>query len=331
MYMDYSEEQYNSICRAYEMTCRNANPTGWNQMTVSERVGALQAVENYLAMQQGRAPAIVSAHDTGELLAEQELGHIYINASLLERAVQSAEEIIDFINSIGHEGSHERDAQAMIDPEVAKQYPEGEVKARNDNYVTYAEDPTANYNHPSEVAARAMGDHVASRFVHDQALVAEADRAYYAEIGIKNQILHTGDYNAIDYAGEHGILPPSAEDEEEAAEQQKQEEIDNEINIEESQDKLEDTEEVDNETGSEESQDALEDAEEIDSETGSEESQDALEDTEEVDSETSTEESQDAFEDAEEIDDEADAEESSNDAESGVNDDFGMYDDYGIE
>lgn len=329
--MDYTEEEYNRICRAYEMACRNANPTAWNQMMLSERVDLLQAVENYLAMQQGRAPAIVSACDTGELLAEQELGHIHINASLLERAVQSAAEIIDFINSIGHEGSHERDAQAMIDPEVAKQYPEGEVKARNDNYVTYDEDPVANYNHPSEVAARAMGDRVASRFVHDQALVAEADRAYYAETGLKNQILHTGDYNAIDYAGEHGILPPSAEDEEEAAEQQKQEEIDNEINTEESQDKLEDTEEVDNETDAEESQDTLEDTEEIDSETSTEESQDALEDTEEIDSETSSEESQDAFEDTEEIDNETDAEESSNDAESGVNDGFGMYDDYGIE
>lgn len=306
--MDYTEEQYNSICRAYEMTCRNANPTGWNQMTVSERVGALQAVENYLAMQQGRAPAIVSACDTGELLAEQELGHIHINASLLGRIVQSADEIIDLINSIGHEGSHERDAQAMIDPEVAKQYPEGEVKARNDNYVTYDEDPVANYNHPSEVAARAMGDRVASRFVHDQALVAEADRAYYAETGLKNQILHTGDYNAIDYAGERGILPPSTEDEEEITEQQEQEESPKQ--------EIMQTEEVDNEINTEESQDILEDTEAVDDETSIEESQDTLEDTEEVDIETDTEESSN------------DAE---NDAEDGVDDDFGLDDDYGIE
>ncbi len=306
--MDYTEEEYNSICRAYEMACRNANPTAWNQMMLSERVGTLQAVENYLAMQQGRAPAIVSACDTGELLAEQELGHININASLLEKSVQSAEEIIDFIISIGHEGSHERDAQAMIDPEVAKQYPEGEVKARNDNYVTYDEDPVANYNHPSEVAARAMGDRVASRFVHDQALVAEADRAYYAETGLKNQILHTGDYNAIDYAGERGILPPSTEDEEEITEQQEQEESPKQEIIQ--------TEEVDDETSIEESQDTLEDTEEVDNEASIEESQDTLEDTEEVDIETDTEESSN------------DAE---NDAEDGVDDDFGLDDDYGIE
>lgn len=212
--MEYTEEQYNSICQAYERACRNATPRAWELMSESEKLSDLQAIENYNAMQQDRMAADVTIQDLNGAVGQAVGNSIQIDRSAL---TGPDADILDNVDTIFHEGSHVRDFQATILPSVASQFPEGEQAARQTEVPDEKIDSTGYQNHPAEVAARAAGERGTSIFQHDQQLIAAADKAHQtenAENGIVNQILDVKDYNALDYAGEHGITCNSEDDNE---------------------------------------------------------------------------------------------------------------------
>ena len=191
----------------YEIALRNLNPVGWAEMSEQEKVANFQAIENKIALDEERIPAEIRA----ETMPAEEMGYQQGNTIVYSTDVLRDPDFMESVDTAYHEGSHVRDWQAQFLPEVRAAYSPEELAARS----TPVPDPQADWegywNHPAEQAAREAGEKGVAKTLQEQAHIAQVDREMHEAGPVRNQILETYDYLALEDS------PPSPETTHEAA------------------------------------------------------------------------------------------------------------------
>lgn len=185
----------------YEIALRNLNPAGWAEMSEQEKVANFQAIENKIALDEERIPAEIRA----ETMPAEEMGYQQGNTIVYSTDVLRDPDFMESVDTAYHEASHVRDWQAQFLPEVRAAYSPEELAARS----TPVPDPQADWEgyweHPAEQAAREAGEKGVAKTLQEQARIAQVDREMHEAGPVRNQILETYDYLALEGS------PPSSE------------------------------------------------------------------------------------------------------------------------
>ena len=177
----------------YEIALRNLNPEGWARMALTEKVENLQAIENKNAFDMNRVPAELRA----EPLPAGEIGYQQGNSIVFSSHALQDPDFMESVDTAYHEGSHVRDWQAMFLPEVRAGYAPEDLAARSTPIPEPQADWEGYWNHPAEQAAREAGAAGVEKTLQEQARIAQVDQAVHEEGPVRNQILETYDYIAL--------------------------------------------------------------------------------------------------------------------------------------
>ena len=188
-----TNEEIYAINNSYEIACRNLNQQAWHEMSISEKIHDLQAIENKNALDNNRIACEVRAEPLGKgEWGYQDEMQIVVNSNELENP-----EFLEHVDTMYHEGSHAKDYQAQFVPEVRGQFSQDEIAARNSPSPSPEKDYSGYLNHPGEVAARQADAEGVAKTMADREHIVQVDREINEAHPI-NQILVTYDYNALD-------------------------------------------------------------------------------------------------------------------------------------
>lgn len=185
----------------YEIALRNLNPVGWPKMSEQEKIANFQAIENKIALDEGRIPAEIRA----EMMPAETMGYQQGNTIVYNTYALQGPNFMESVDTAYHEGSHVRDWQAQFLPEVRDGYAPEELEARSTPIPEPQADWEGYWNHPAEQAAREAGEVGVAKTLQEQARIAQVDREIHEAGPVRNQILETYDYLALEGS------PPSPE------------------------------------------------------------------------------------------------------------------------
>ena len=178
----------------YEIALRNLNPVGWEGMSQQEKVANFQAIENKIALDEGRIPAEIRA----ETMPAETMGYQQGNTIVYNTDALQDPNFMDSVDTAYHEGSHVRDWQAQFLPEVQAGYAPEELEARSAPIPEPQADWEGYWNHPAEQAAREAGEVGVAKTLQEQVYIAQVDREMHEAGPVRNQILETYDYLALE-------------------------------------------------------------------------------------------------------------------------------------
>lgn len=196
----------------YEIALRNLNPDGWAKMTETEKVECLQAIEDKLALDQGRIAAEIRTEELSGISGYQNLNSIVVDSKSLENS-----DYLEVIDTLYHEGSHVKDWQAGFISEVRSGYTAEELKQRSSEIPSPDSDWNGYYHHPAEVSAREAGKEGVATTLSNQEYIVQADAARNSHL---NQILETYDDLVLSEKDSLKETDPSIQDNETEAGQE---------------------------------------------------------------------------------------------------------------
>lgn len=181
----------------YENALRNLNENAWRKMQSSEKLEAIQHVENEQAMRSGREPCKVSVENLekgvyGEY--RRDTNEIVMSKDELDKDMNES------INTILHEGTHATQKH-LLDTLNLESATEEEIANIVSLNMPLREDATFQeyWNSPAEEQARDVASQLEEQINVEQQTISCVDQ-YIREEGIQpqNQILQTfDDYSAL--------------------------------------------------------------------------------------------------------------------------------------
>ena len=167
----------------YNDALQSLSTEKWNQLSVQEKLDALQAVENEVASREGRAPCKVQGQYIQSDGRGITLGYysrtdrtITINTEQLESSSKYGNDYKVHLDTVLHEGRHAYQHQAVIG-EINHDNKE-ELIAWTDNmqpghYITYEKNPRGYFSQPIEQDARGFAQSTMVGVEKDKALLRE--------------------------------------------------------------------------------------------------------------------------------------------------------------
>jgi len=138
----------------------------WSSMDCSERLSALQAIEDRMALESERFACPVESREMRSVgngislgCFDPSSGRIYINSSQLEPGSKYGDDPKMLITACLHEGRHSYQHQSVNGAVIHSDREECERWKENfDNYITFKENPRAYYEQPVEADAREFAE-----------------------------------------------------------------------------------------------------------------------------------------------------------------------------
>lgn len=148
--------------------CLSLTGEKWSSLEDSEKVEALQTIENRMAFESGRLPCPVVGRwlytgEDGIVLGSysRDTQTIYINTSQFDPESKYGKDPDRIITTCIHEGRHayqNQVANGLITHENAEEAEIWKDNLAEDNYISYQENPVAYYMQPVEVDARSFAE-----------------------------------------------------------------------------------------------------------------------------------------------------------------------------
>lgn len=155
----------------------------WNSMSIQEKLSTLQAVENEIAVREGRTfcqvsgKYIVSDRDSIILGSySREMRDITINTEQLAEQSEYGRDYRTHLDTILHEGRHSYQHQAVLgeithsDPEMVKAWADNMAPG---HYIRYEHNPKAYFDQPIERDAAQFAQETAAALEQEKAALLE--------------------------------------------------------------------------------------------------------------------------------------------------------------
>jgi len=168
---------------SYEESLNKLNDNQWNNLSVAEKVGVLQSVENEMAKRYHRLPCKVSAEPMVCKYGGIQLGgygafdkEITLNSLQLESNSEFGKDYKNALNTILHEGRHAYQDQAVLGYVNHRDISEMQTWRNNmmpGGYISFNQNPQRYYRQPVEQDAREFAENMVMQIESEKGLLSK--------------------------------------------------------------------------------------------------------------------------------------------------------------